>query len=284
MSHTPTREQARIVDGFLTGQNLVIEAGAGTGKTSTLKMLAGEPRRRRGVYIAYNRHRRRRRQGLPRHGAVQDRPRPGVRGGRPRYRTGSTAPGSGRGHRPDPADQRPGPARPTRRRSRRSSWPGSSWRPCSGSATPPTSIAAAARAAGQRRRHPAERAELAGTWCRSRSAPGTRTSPASTGSSASPTTPTSSCGSCRPQLPPTTCSSMRRRTPTRPSPPSSTTRTPSGSSSGTGPGHLRLARRGRRHAHLRRPTRFQLSRVFRFGPAIADEANKWLTVLTRRCA
>jgi hypothetical protein len=55
MSHKPTTEQASIVDGFLTGQNLVIEAGAGTGKTSTLKMLAAEAGTRRGVYIAYNR-------------------------------------------------------------------------------------------------------------------------------------------------------------------------------------------------------------------------------------
>lgn len=51
---TPTDEQTAIVDGFFTGSNLIIEAGAGTGKTSTLKMLAGEAGRRRGVYIAYN--------------------------------------------------------------------------------------------------------------------------------------------------------------------------------------------------------------------------------------
>jgi len=55
MSHKPTAEQAAVVDGFLTGQNLVIEAGAGTGKTSTLKLLAAQAGRRRGVYIAYNR-------------------------------------------------------------------------------------------------------------------------------------------------------------------------------------------------------------------------------------
>src|SRR5436189_6193027 len=54
MSHQPTPEQTAVIDGFLTGQNLVIEAGAGTGKTSTLKLLAGEAGTRRGVYIAYN--------------------------------------------------------------------------------------------------------------------------------------------------------------------------------------------------------------------------------------
>lgn len=52
---TPTAEQADIIDAFVFGADLVIEAGAGTGKTSTLKLLAkaanaGE----RGVYIAYN--------------------------------------------------------------------------------------------------------------------------------------------------------------------------------------------------------------------------------------
>jgi AAA domain/UvrD-like helicase C-terminal domain len=55
MTHTPTPEQAAVVDGFLTGQNLVIEAGAGTGKTSTLKLLAAQATGRRGIYIAYNR-------------------------------------------------------------------------------------------------------------------------------------------------------------------------------------------------------------------------------------
>ena len=51
----PTTEQQEIVDAYLSGDNLVIEAGAGTGKTSTLRMLAGAAPRRRGVYLAYNR-------------------------------------------------------------------------------------------------------------------------------------------------------------------------------------------------------------------------------------
>jgi hypothetical protein len=55
MSLTPTAEQQAIIDAFRTGDNLVIEAGAGTGKTSTLKLLAAEAPRQRGVYIAYNR-------------------------------------------------------------------------------------------------------------------------------------------------------------------------------------------------------------------------------------
>ncbi|MFF5228427.1 UvrD-helicase domain-containing protein [Dactylosporangium sp. NPDC000521] len=54
MSHRPTAEQAAIVDASTTGEHLVVEAGAGTGKTSTLKLLARANPRRRGVYMAYN--------------------------------------------------------------------------------------------------------------------------------------------------------------------------------------------------------------------------------------
>jgi hypothetical protein len=50
----PTDEQQAIIDAYRTGQNLVIEAGAGTGKTTTLKMLGAERPGRRGIYIAYN--------------------------------------------------------------------------------------------------------------------------------------------------------------------------------------------------------------------------------------
>lgn len=53
--HEPTAEQAAIIDAYRTGAGLVIEAGAGTGKTSTLKMLAAASPGRRGLYIAYNR-------------------------------------------------------------------------------------------------------------------------------------------------------------------------------------------------------------------------------------
>ena len=55
MSHKPTAEQQDILYAFGTGSHLVIEAGAGTGKTSTLKMLAAASPHERGVYIAYNR-------------------------------------------------------------------------------------------------------------------------------------------------------------------------------------------------------------------------------------
>jgi hypothetical protein len=51
---TPTGEQDAVVDAYLLGQHLVVEAGAGTGKTSTLRMLAESRPRRRGVYVAYN--------------------------------------------------------------------------------------------------------------------------------------------------------------------------------------------------------------------------------------
>jgi hypothetical protein len=50
----PTGEQQAIIDAYQTNANLVIEAGAGTGKTSTLRMLAACNPHRRGVYVAYN--------------------------------------------------------------------------------------------------------------------------------------------------------------------------------------------------------------------------------------
>jgi hypothetical protein len=50
----PTAEQVAIIDACVTGQNLVIEAGAGTGKTSTLRMAATKMRGR-GLYIAFSR-------------------------------------------------------------------------------------------------------------------------------------------------------------------------------------------------------------------------------------
>jgi superfamily I DNA/RNA helicase len=50
----PTGEQQAVIDAYQTNTSLVIEAGAGTGKTSTLRMLAACNPRRRGVYVAYN--------------------------------------------------------------------------------------------------------------------------------------------------------------------------------------------------------------------------------------
>lgn len=50
---TPTAEQTAIIDACVAGQHLVIEAGAGTGKTSTLK-LAARRMPGAGVYVAYN--------------------------------------------------------------------------------------------------------------------------------------------------------------------------------------------------------------------------------------
>jgi hypothetical protein len=52
---TPTAEQQAIVDAYSATKNLVIEAGAGTGKTSTLRMTAAARPQRRATYIAYNR-------------------------------------------------------------------------------------------------------------------------------------------------------------------------------------------------------------------------------------
>lgn len=49
-----TDEQRSAVDAFIRGDHLVVQAGAGTGKTTTLRMLAAETSAR-GLYIAFNR-------------------------------------------------------------------------------------------------------------------------------------------------------------------------------------------------------------------------------------
>lgn len=54
MPFTPTSEQQAALEAFRTGDEVTIEAGAGTGKTSTLKLLAADAPRRRGIYFAYN--------------------------------------------------------------------------------------------------------------------------------------------------------------------------------------------------------------------------------------
>lgn len=52
---TPTDEQRKALAHFRTGKSFGIEAGAGTGKTSTLLVLADAEKRRRGQYVAFNR-------------------------------------------------------------------------------------------------------------------------------------------------------------------------------------------------------------------------------------
>jgi hypothetical protein len=51
---TPTSEQQAILDAVATGANVAITAGAGTGKTSTLKMIANADPSKRWLYLAYN--------------------------------------------------------------------------------------------------------------------------------------------------------------------------------------------------------------------------------------
>lgn len=51
---TPTPEQDAILDAFADGKHLAVTALAGTGKTSTLRMCGEAIRRKRGVYLAYN--------------------------------------------------------------------------------------------------------------------------------------------------------------------------------------------------------------------------------------
>ena len=50
----PTLEQADAVHAYGDGLDLVLQAGAGCGKSSTLKMVARSDRRRRMTYVAYN--------------------------------------------------------------------------------------------------------------------------------------------------------------------------------------------------------------------------------------
>ncbi|MDH6624487.1 ABC-type Fe3+/spermidine/putrescine transport system ATPase subunit [Streptomyces sp. LBL] len=49
----PTLEQSTAVDTFRRGEHLVLQAGAGTGKTTTLAMLAASTTTS-GRYIAFN--------------------------------------------------------------------------------------------------------------------------------------------------------------------------------------------------------------------------------------
>ncbi|HZR52249.1 MAG TPA: UvrD-helicase domain-containing protein [Streptosporangiaceae bacterium] len=51
----PTGQQQAVIDACVSGAGLVIEAGAGTGKTSTLRMAAAAMPGRSGLYVAYNR-------------------------------------------------------------------------------------------------------------------------------------------------------------------------------------------------------------------------------------
>jgi hypothetical protein len=50
----PTTEQVHAVEAFRAGGTLFIEAGAGSGKISTLRMLANAKPTGRGLYLAYN--------------------------------------------------------------------------------------------------------------------------------------------------------------------------------------------------------------------------------------
>lgn len=54
MAVEPTGEQQRARDAFAAGGDLAVVAGAGTGKTSTLMLMAAATRRR-GLYLAFNR-------------------------------------------------------------------------------------------------------------------------------------------------------------------------------------------------------------------------------------
>lgn len=51
---TPTKEQIKIVETVKTGKNILVAAFAGTGKTSTLSLIATQYPQKRFLYLAYN--------------------------------------------------------------------------------------------------------------------------------------------------------------------------------------------------------------------------------------
>src|ERR1700756_5720331 len=53
-SFAPTAEQTAIIDAALTGQNVTVKALAGTGKTSTLALIAESMIKSEIAYVAYN--------------------------------------------------------------------------------------------------------------------------------------------------------------------------------------------------------------------------------------
>jgi hypothetical protein len=52
---SPTDEQVAVIDAFLTGQSLIVQAYAGAGKTTVLRLAAILAGGRRGYYTAFNR-------------------------------------------------------------------------------------------------------------------------------------------------------------------------------------------------------------------------------------
>lgn len=54
MNKPPTEEQDKIIQAVSSGKTLKVSALAGTGKTSTLLMIAEQYPRRKGLYLAYN--------------------------------------------------------------------------------------------------------------------------------------------------------------------------------------------------------------------------------------
>ena len=51
---TPTTKLQAAIDAFETGGTVVIHAGAGTGKTSTLRRLSASRPEAKGLYVPYN--------------------------------------------------------------------------------------------------------------------------------------------------------------------------------------------------------------------------------------
>lgn len=54
MTFSPTAEQTEATDVFKTGKSLVVQAGAGTGKTTVIKQFGNVSPNRKGYYFAFN--------------------------------------------------------------------------------------------------------------------------------------------------------------------------------------------------------------------------------------
>ena len=54
MEFKPTPEQTAIIDASTSGESVAVNAVAGAGKTSTLKLLADANSGRSGRYVAFN--------------------------------------------------------------------------------------------------------------------------------------------------------------------------------------------------------------------------------------
>ena len=187
----PTDEQTAAADAFHAGEHLALQAGAGTGKTTTLDPARPHHQTPRPLPRLQPGHRPGRTHPLPRHRAVQDRPRPRLRRRRPPlHPPPERPPPPGLADRPGPRHHQGRSASANATSHKRPS-PTPRCAPWPASATPPT------------RRSPATTSPACAAWktttctpnspptsCRSPARPGPTCSTPTTAPSASTTTTT----------------------------------------------------------------------------------------------